>query len=160
MAPIHRQFIPERQSVMLHNGNNYLSLPMAHSLHLKEDYTSAKMLLSALKCDDYRWEVKMVSFHMGLQSGFTKFPCFLCLHDSITKTWWGTAFGSFFQKAICSTLANLGNIIISEPVWVIIVCLCLFTMQVLFFFIRPHERQYKNFLVLSQKIRILCLLSS
>ena len=77
MAPIY---------VLLHNGNNYPSLPMAHSVHLKEDYTSVKMLLSALKYDNYEWEVigdfKMVSFLMGLQGGFTIFPCFLCLWDS------------------------------------------------------------------------------
>src|SRR6218665_2358068 len=78
------------KAVLLHNGNNYPFLPLAHSVHLKEECTSVKMLLSALKYDDYRWEVigdfKMVSFLMGLQSDFTKFPCFLCLHDSITKT--------------------------------------------------------------------------
>ena len=39
--------------VLLHNRNNYLSLPMARSVHLKEDYTSVKMLLNALKYDDY-----------------------------------------------------------------------------------------------------------
>ena len=37
--------------------HNYPSLPMAHSVHLKEDYTSVEMLLSALKYDDYGWEV-------------------------------------------------------------------------------------------------------
>ncbi|XP_073532727.1 uncharacterized protein [Phyllobates terribilis] len=66
--------------------NGYPSLPMAHSVYLKEDYTSVMMLLSALKYDDYGWEVigdfRMVSFLMGLQGGFTKFPCFLCLWDS------------------------------------------------------------------------------
>lgn len=74
------------KAVLLHNGNNNPSIPMAHSVHLKEDYTSVKMLLSALKYDDYGWEVigdfKMVAFLMGLQGGFTKFPCFLCLWDS------------------------------------------------------------------------------
>ena len=43
--------------MLLHNENNYPSLLMAHSVHLKEDYTSAKMLVSALKYDDYGWEV-------------------------------------------------------------------------------------------------------
>src|SRR6218665_2344854 len=78
------------KAMLRHNGNNCPSLPMAHSVHLKGDYTSVKMLLSALKYDDYGWEVigdfKMVSFLMDLQGGFTKFPCFLCLKDSITKT--------------------------------------------------------------------------
>src|SRR6218665_303527 len=78
------------KAVLLHNGNNYPSLPMAHSVRLKEDYIGVKMLLRALKYDDYEWEVigdfKMVSFLMGLQGCFTKFPCFLCLKDSITRT--------------------------------------------------------------------------
>ena len=43
------------------------------------------MLLSALRYDQYNWEVigdfKMVAFFMGLQQGFTKFPCYLCLWD-------------------------------------------------------------------------------
>ena len=73
------------KAVLLHNGNNYPSLPMAHSADHKENYTSVKMLLSALKYDDYGWEAigsfKMVSFLMGLQGGFTKFPYFLCLWD-------------------------------------------------------------------------------
>src|SRR6218665_3359506 len=61
------------KSVLLHNGNNYPSLPMAHSVHLKEDYyTSVKMLLSALKYVDYGWEVigdfKMVSFLMDIKA--------------------------------------------------------------------------------------------
>ena len=58
------------KAMLLHNRNNYPSLSMAHSVHLIEDYTSVKMLLSALKYDDYGWEAigdfKMVSFLMGL----------------------------------------------------------------------------------------------
>ena len=63
---------------------------MAHSVHLKEDYTSVKMFLSALKYDDYGWEVTgdfiMVLFLMALQGGFTKFPCILCLWISRDTT--------------------------------------------------------------------------
>ena len=74
------------EDVLLHNGNNYPSLPMAHSVHLKEEYNSVKMLLCALKYDDYGWKVirdfKMISFLMGLQGSFMKFSCFLCLWDS------------------------------------------------------------------------------
>ncbi|XP_061431765.1 uncharacterized protein LOC133357688 [Lethenteron reissneri] len=74
------------KAVLLYNGNKYLSLPLAHSVHLKEDYNSIKTLLDALKYDEYGWEVigdfKIVSFLMGFQGGFTKFPCYLCLWDS------------------------------------------------------------------------------
>ncbi|XP_058883872.1 uncharacterized protein LOC131737639 [Acipenser ruthenus] len=75
------------KAVLFHNGNKYPSLPLAHSVHLKEDYNSIKTLLDALKYDEYGWEVigdfKMVAFLMGLQGGFTKFPCYLCLWDSM-----------------------------------------------------------------------------
>ncbi|XP_058879412.1 uncharacterized protein LOC131737009 [Acipenser ruthenus] len=74
------------KAVLLHNGNKYPSLPLAHSVHLKEDYNSIKTLLDALKYDEYGWEVigdfKIVAFLIGLQGGFTKFPCYLCLWDS------------------------------------------------------------------------------
>ena len=77
------------KAVLLHNGNKYPSLPLAHSVHLKEDYNSVKTLLAALKFDEYGWDVigdfKMVSFLMGLQGGWTKFPCYLCLWDSRDK---------------------------------------------------------------------------
>src|SRR6218665_1031278 len=39
--------------VLLYNRNNSPSPHVAHSVHLKEDYTSVKMLRSALKYDDY-----------------------------------------------------------------------------------------------------------
>lgn len=74
------------KAVLLHNGNQLPFLPLAHSVHLKEEYHNVKNLLNVLKYDEYKWEVigdfKMVSFLMGLQGGFTKFPCYLCLFDS------------------------------------------------------------------------------
>ena len=43
-------------------------------------------MLNALKYDQYNWEVigdfKMNAFLMGMQGGFTKYPCSLCLWDS------------------------------------------------------------------------------
>lgn len=74
------------KAVLLHNGNLLPSLPLAHSAHMKEEYPNVKNLLAALKYEEYGWEVigdfKMVAFLMGLQGGFTKFPCYLCLWDS------------------------------------------------------------------------------
>jgi hypothetical protein len=78
------------KAVLLHNGNQLPSLPLAHSVHLKEEYNSVKLLLDALKYHEYAWEIigdfKMVAFLMGLQGGFTKFPCYLCLWDSRDTT--------------------------------------------------------------------------
>lgn len=74
------------KAVLLHNTNQWPSIPLAHSVHMKEEYQNVKILLSALKYEQFSWEVigdfKMVAFLIGLQGGFTKFPCYLCLWDS------------------------------------------------------------------------------
>ena len=62
------------KAVLLHNGNKYPSLPLAHSVHLKETYKNVKTVLNVLKYDQYNWEVigdfKMIAFLMGMQ-GFS-----------------------------------------------------------------------------------------
>ena len=74
------------KAVLLHNTNKCPSIPLAHLVQMKENYQNVKMLLSTLRYDQYNWEVigdfKMVAFLMGLQQGFIKFPCYLCLWDS------------------------------------------------------------------------------
>ena len=71
------------KAVLIHNGNKYPSLPLAHSVHLKETYEKVKTVLNVLKYDQYNREVngdfKMIAFLMGMQGGFTKYPCYLCL---------------------------------------------------------------------------------
>ena len=74
------------KAVLLHNTNKCTFNPLAHSVHMKEEYQYIKILLSVLKYDQYNWEVigdfKMVAFLVGLQSGLTKLQCYLCLWDS------------------------------------------------------------------------------
>ena len=74
------------KAVLLHNGSKLPSIPLAHSAHLKEDYSSMHLLIEALKYGQYGWEVigdfKMIALLMGLQGGFIKFQCYLCLWDS------------------------------------------------------------------------------
>ena len=74
------------KAVLLHNTNQCPSIPLAHSVVIKKNYPNEKALLDALNYAQYEWAVigdfKMVAFLMGLQGGFTKFPCFLCLRDS------------------------------------------------------------------------------
>jgi hypothetical protein len=71
------------KAVLLHNGNELASLPLAHSVHLKETYDDMKHLLNAIKYNDHKWlvcgDLKMVAILLGLQGGYTKYPCFLCL---------------------------------------------------------------------------------
>ncbi|GBP20667.1 hypothetical protein EVAR_50923_1 [Eumeta japonica] len=44
------------------------------------------MVLQVLKYEEYAWPVigdfKMVGFLMGMQGGYTKYPCYICLWDS------------------------------------------------------------------------------
>ena len=93
LATLHRQLIKKSLfSVLLHNTNKCPSIPLAHSVQMKENYENVKMLLSAFLYDQYNWEVigdyKMVAFLVGLQQGFTKFPCYLCLWDSRTTNFY------------------------------------------------------------------------
>ena len=74
------------KAVLLHNGNKLPSIPLANLAHLKEDYCSINLLIKALKYDQYGWEVivdfKMIALLTGIQGGFIKFQCYLCLWDS------------------------------------------------------------------------------
>ena len=45
------------KAVLIHNGNKYPSLPLAHSVHLKETYENVKTVLNVLKYDQHNWEV-------------------------------------------------------------------------------------------------------
>ncbi|CAG9785945.1 unnamed protein product [Diatraea saccharalis] len=72
------------------NGNKFGSLPIAHSTKRKEEYTKIALILDKIKYVEHNWlicvDLKMVNFLLGQQSGYTKYPCFLCLWDSRAKT--------------------------------------------------------------------------
>lgn len=76
--------------VLLHNGNKYGSIPIAHSTKMKEEYNTIALVLEKIKYHEHQWvicvDLKMVNFLLGQQSGYTKYPCFLCLWDSRDKT--------------------------------------------------------------------------
>ena len=84
--------------VLLHNGNEHASIPVAHSVELREDYQAVKFALEKIKYKEHEWpicvDLKTVSLLLGQQGGYTKYPCFLCLWDSradkehwTRKTW-------------------------------------------------------------------------
>ncbi|GFX46375.1 uncharacterized protein TNCV_238371 [Trichonephila clavipes] len=74
------------KAVLLHNGNRYASVPVGHSVHLKECYENLEFILNKLSYSDHKWticgDLKVISMLLGQQSGYTKFPCFLCEWDS------------------------------------------------------------------------------
>lgn len=77
------------KSVLLHNGNRYGCIPIAHSTKLKEQYENVKKVLEKICYHQHQLSVcvdlKMVNFLLGQQSGYTKNPCFICLWDSRAK---------------------------------------------------------------------------
>ena len=74
------------KAVLLHIGNIKPSVSIAHSVHLKESYESIEILLDAIQYNEYKWylcgDLKIIGILMGMQGGFTKHCCFLCLWDS------------------------------------------------------------------------------
>ena len=43
--------------VLLHNGNRFASIPIAHSTKLKEEYDSIKMVLQRICRDEHQWSI-------------------------------------------------------------------------------------------------------
>jgi hypothetical protein len=74
------------KAVLLYNGNEKPSIPVAHATGLNETYESMKLLLRLVKYKDHTWNIcgdlKVVSLLLGLQLGYTKHMCFLCLWNS------------------------------------------------------------------------------
>ena len=56
------------------NGNKYPSIPIAHSVHLKESYDNMELLLEAIKYSEYQWslcgDLKVIgTIYQPLRSG-------------------------------------------------------------------------------------------
>lgn len=72
--------------VLLHNGNKFGSIPIGHSTTMKEEYANIALVLEKIEYHQHQWvvcvDLKMVNFLLGQQSGFTKYPCFMCHWDS------------------------------------------------------------------------------
>lgn len=77
------------KAVLLHNGNKFASIPIGHSVHMKEDYKDLAIILEKIKYEDHQWMIcgdfKILTMLLGQQAGYTKYPCFLCLWDSRTR---------------------------------------------------------------------------
>ncbi|XP_048852601.1 uncharacterized protein LOC125720773 [Brienomyrus brachyistius] len=77
------------KAVLLHNGNTYASIPVGYSAHMKEPYENMSLLLQKIRYQEYNWSIcgdlKVVAILTGLQSGYTKYCCFICEWDSRDK---------------------------------------------------------------------------
>ena len=74
------------KAVLLHNNNSKPSIPVAHSTSKKETCETMDTLLKLLDYTLHNWKIcgdlKVISLLLGLQLGYTKHMCFLCLWDS------------------------------------------------------------------------------
>ena len=71
------------KAVLLHNGN---VKPVVNAVNMKESYEAMKTCLEAINYSEHSWKIcadlKVVSLLTGLQLGYTKYMCFLCLWNS------------------------------------------------------------------------------
>jgi len=62
--------------VLLHNGNRFPSVPLAHAANTKESYESTKLLLGKIRYDEFKWKLtgdfKVVALLLGMPLGYTK----------------------------------------------------------------------------------------
>lgn len=90
--------------VLLPNRNN---MPLAYSSQCKRRIWSTSE--SSLLIDTHIWiicvDLKLVKFRLGQQSGYIKFPCFLCLWDSIVGTGFPTPL--FYENPYTPILLTL-----------------------------------------------------
>ena len=74
------------KAVLLHNGNKFPSIPLGHSVHMKEEYENVKALLDMINYTSQYWELcedfKMLAFLLSQKERYTKYSCFLCLWNS------------------------------------------------------------------------------
>lgn len=72
--------------VLLHNGNTKPSIPIAYAVNIKESYDTMKEIIALIQYRRFNFKIvadyKVIAFLMGLQSGYTKYCCYLCLWDS------------------------------------------------------------------------------
>ena len=73
------------KAVPLNDGNSFSSIPIGHSVQMKETQNSTDHLLSVVNPQEYIWWIcgsfKVVGIVLGLQREYTKYRCFLCLWD-------------------------------------------------------------------------------
>ena len=75
------------KAALLHNENQFASIPLAHSTCIKESYENIKLLLSKTQHSTYTWKIcvdfKVLNMQLGQQLGFKKCFCFMCEWDRI-----------------------------------------------------------------------------
>lgn len=89
-----RLFIDSSKSglkvVLLHNGNEQPSVPLAYSTKMKETRENMRLILEKLNYQEHKWRIcsdlKVVGLLIGLKKANAGHPCFLCVWDHTIKS--------------------------------------------------------------------------
>jgi hypothetical protein len=68
--------------VLLHSGNRFPSVPLAHAANMKESY---EIIWESLSMKNLSGSYVVISKLLGMQLGYTKYCRFLCEWDSWDK---------------------------------------------------------------------------
>ena len=76
------------KAVLLNSTNLFPSVPIGYAVYKKETHENMKKLLCTVNYDKRQisGDLKVIAILLGLQQGFSKFCCFLCLWDSRAGT--------------------------------------------------------------------------
>jgi len=78
------------KAVLLHNGNVKPSVPIAHGFDVKETYDNLKIIMDKVQYQQYPMNIcadfKVIAILLGMQTGYTKYCCFLCEWDSRARS--------------------------------------------------------------------------
>jgi hypothetical protein len=58
------------KAVLFHNGNNYASLSISHSVNLKENYENLELVLTEIGYTAHDWMICGVSVHASRSAGW------------------------------------------------------------------------------------------
>ncbi|KAK1787970.1 hypothetical protein P4O66_016453 [Electrophorus voltai] len=107
------------EAVLLHYGNRLPSIPVGHTVDMKETYDNMKQLLDCLEYSKYAWHIcsdlKVVALLMGLQLGYTKYCCFPCEWDSIARTLHYVKKDWPLRKSLKIGEKNVQHSVLAEP---------------------------------------------
>lgn len=71
------------KALLFHNGNAKPSIPVVHAVGMKETYESMQIILKLINyfqhAQNICGDLKVVAFLVGMQLGYTKYLCFLCI---------------------------------------------------------------------------------
>ena len=74
------------KAVLIHIGNEKPSIPIAYAANMNESYETMHLVINSIQYDKYKWHIcgdfKVIALLLGLQTGYTKFTCFLCEWNS------------------------------------------------------------------------------